>query len=130
MLELIVAHPWIYDRVQRMAGREENYRRLSPLLHRARGERLLDAGAGTGEIARILDPSTRYVCLDNDLQKLSGFLSKGGKGLTVVGDVTQIPLKEDAVHTAVCVAVSHLHHHGSPSWTGCWENWPECATVS
>jgi ubiquinone/menaquinone biosynthesis C-methylase UbiE len=107
ILEYIVARPWIYDRVQRMAGREENYRRLRPLLYRARGERLLDAGGGTGEIARIIDPSTRYVCIDNDEQKLSGFLSKGGWGMAIVADATRIPLKEDAVHTAVCVAVSH-----------------------
>ena len=107
ILEFIVAHPWIYDRVQRMAGRDINYRRLRPLLYRARGERVLDAGGGTGEIARIIDPSTRYVCLDNDEQKLTGFLSKGGKGSAVLGDATRIPFQENAFHTAVSVAVSH-----------------------
>jgi SAM-dependent methyltransferase len=107
ILETIVAHPWVYDRVQRIAGREENYRRLIPLLRRAKGELLLDTGAGTGEIVRIIDPSTRYVWLDNDAQKLSGFKAKGGPGLAILGDVTRIPLATGAVHTGLCVAVSH-----------------------
>ena len=107
ILETIVANPWVYDRVQRIAGREENYRRLIPLLRRARGELLLDTGAGTGELVRILDPSTRYLWLDNDPQKLSGFKAKGGSGLAILGDVTKIPLAPGAVHTALCVAVSH-----------------------
>jgi len=42
-----------------MAGREENYRRPRTLLARAKGEILLEVGAGTGEITRILDPATR-----------------------------------------------------------------------
>jgi SAM-dependent methyltransferase len=107
VLEAIVAHPWVYDRVQRIAGREENYRRLIPLLRRAKGELLLDTGAGTGEIVRILDPSTRYVWLDNDTQKLSGFRAKSRPGLAILGDVTRIPLGPGAVHTGLCVAVSH-----------------------
>jgi ubiquinone/menaquinone biosynthesis C-methylase UbiE len=107
ILHWIVAVPWVYDLVQRLAGREENYRRLRPLLLRAGAERLLDTGAGTGEIARILDPSTQYVWLDNDAQKLAGFKSKSGTGWTVVGDVTHLPLREDAVHTAVCSCVAH-----------------------
>lgn len=107
ILERIVANPWIYDGIQRMAGREENYRRLIPFLMRAKGELLLDAGAGTGEITRILDPTIRYVWLDNDTQKLSGFRRKCERGLAVLGDVTRIPLAQSSVHTALCVALSH-----------------------
>ncbi|MGA2881712.1 MAG: hypothetical protein ABSG13_22400 [Bryobacteraceae bacterium] len=76
ILEKIVAIPRIYDGVQRIAGREENYRRLMPFLLRAKGEMLLDTGAGTGEITRILDPTIRYTWLDIDPQKLSGFRQK------------------------------------------------------
>lgn len=50
VLETIVANPWVYDRVQRIAGREENYRRLIPLLRRARGEPLL--GVWWGNLVR------------------------------------------------------------------------------
>jgi ubiquinone/menaquinone biosynthesis C-methylase UbiE len=107
ILEKIVANPRIYDGVQRIAGREENYRRLMPFLLRAKGEMLLDTGAGTGEITRILDPTTRYMWLDIDPQKLSGFRQKCPRGLAVVGSVTEIPLAQSSMHTTLCVAVSH-----------------------
>ncbi len=107
ILEKIVAIPRIYDGVQRIAGREENYRRLMPFLLRAKGETLLEAGAGTGEITRILDPSTRYTWLDIDPQKLSGFRQKCPRGLAVLGSVTEIPLAQSSMHTTLCVAVSH-----------------------
>jgi ubiquinone/menaquinone biosynthesis C-methylase UbiE len=107
ILEKIVAIPQVYDGVQRMAGREENYRRLMPFLLRAKGETLLEAGAGTGEITRILDPTTRYTWLDNDPQKLSGFRRKCPRGLAVLGSVTEIPLARSSMHTTLCVAVSH-----------------------
>src|SRR5580704_17504536 len=107
ILEKIVAIPRVYDGVQRMAGREENYSRLMPLLLPAKGEMLIDIGAGTGEITRILDPTTRYTWLDIDPQKLSGFRQKCPRGLAVLGSVTEIPLAASTVHTALCVAVSH-----------------------
>lgn len=107
ILEKVVAIPQVYDGVQRLAGREENYRRLRPPLLRAKGEILLEAGAGTGEIARILDPTTRYLWLDNDAQKLSGFRQKYPQGLAVMGSAAEIPLANASVHTVLCIAVSH-----------------------
>lgn len=106
-LERIVAIPRVYDGVQRIAGREENYRRLMPFLLRAKGETLLDTGAGTGEIARVLDPTTRYMWLDVDPQKLLGFRQKCRRSLAVLGTVTEIPLAQSSVHTALCSSVSH-----------------------
>jgi ubiquinone/menaquinone biosynthesis C-methylase UbiE len=107
ILEKIVAIPRVYDGVQRMAGREESYRRLLPFLLRAKGEMLLEAGAGTGEITQILDPTTRYTWLDNDPRKLSGFRQKCPRGVAVLGSVTEIPLAQSSMHTALCMAVSH-----------------------
>ncbi len=107
ILETIVANPLVYDLVQRIAGREQNYRRLMPFLTRAKGDLLLDAGGGTGEIARILDPTIRYLWIDNDTQKLAGFRRKYKHGWAVVGDLTRIPLAPASVHTALCVGVSH-----------------------
>jgi len=107
ILGTVVANPMVYDAVQKMAGREENYRRLKPLLARAKGELLLEAGAGTGEIIRILDPSTRYLWLDNDVQKLSGFRKKNQGHLAVLGDGTRIPLADRCVHSVLTLAVTH-----------------------
>jgi len=107
ILGTVVANPWVYDAVQKMAGREENYRRLRPLLAQAKGELLLEAGAGTGEITRILDPATRYLWLDNDVQKLTGFLSKNKNHLAVLADGTRIPLADQSVHSVLTIAVTH-----------------------
>jgi ubiquinone/menaquinone biosynthesis C-methylase UbiE len=107
LLGKVVANPWVYDAVQKMAGREENYRRLQPLLARAKGEILLEAGAGTGEIKRILDPTTRYLWLDNDVQKLAGFQSKNKNQLAVLADGTCIPLADRSVHSVLTSAVTH-----------------------
>ena len=99
ILGTIAAFPWAYDLIQQMAGREENYRRLKPLLATAKGEILLEAGAGTGEITRILEPGTRYLWLDNDLQKLSGFRAKNQGHWAAVGDVTKLPIADRSVHS-------------------------------
>lgn len=107
ILGTVVANPWVYDVVQKMAGREENYRRLRPLLARAKGEILLEAGAGTGEITRILDSTTRYLWLDNDVQKLTGFKSKNKGHLAVLADATRIPLADQSVHSVLTLAVTH-----------------------
>jgi ubiquinone/menaquinone biosynthesis C-methylase UbiE len=107
ILATVVANPWVYDVVQKMAGREENYRRLHPFLAHAKGELLLEAGAGTGEITRILDPTTRYVWLDNDVQKLTGFKNKNKGHLAVLADGTRIPLADQSVHSVLTLAVTH-----------------------
>jgi ubiquinone/menaquinone biosynthesis C-methylase UbiE len=107
ILSTVVANPWVYDLVQKAAGREENYRRLKPLLAHAKGEVLLEAGAGTGEITRILDPTTRYLWLDNDTQKLSGFKQKNKGHWAVLADGTGIPLASRSVHSVLTLAVTH-----------------------
>lgn len=107
VLGAIVSSPVVYDAVQFLAGREENYRRLRPLLATAKGELLLEAGAGTGEIVRLLDPTTRYLWLDNDRQKLSGFLTKRRGELAVLGDASRLPFADSTVHTVLTIAVTH-----------------------
>ena len=107
VLGAIVAIPAVYDAVQRLAGREDNYRRLRPLLARAKGDLLLEAGAGTGEISRILEPNTRYTWLDNDPQKLAGYRSKQKNPLAILASGTSIPLASACVHTVLTLAVTH-----------------------
>jgi ubiquinone/menaquinone biosynthesis C-methylase UbiE len=107
ILEKVVAIPGVYDLVQKLAGRDENSRRLKPFLEGAHGELLLDAGAGTGEIRKTLTPSIRYLWLDEDPQKLSGFLAKFKERLAILGSVTNLPLAERSIHTVLCVAVAH-----------------------
>jgi ubiquinone/menaquinone biosynthesis C-methylase UbiE len=103
----IVSNPWVYDSVQKLAGRDRNYERLAPLLADSTGKILLDLGAGTGECARIAPESATYIWLDNDAQKLAGFKNKPARGLALLGEAHRIGLKNKSVDMAVCVAVSH-----------------------
>ena len=103
----VVSKPWIYDSVQKLAGRDQNYRRLAPHLAEASGKTLLDLGAGTGECARIVPASTTYIWLDRDPEKLRGFRRKTSDERALLGEAAQIGLKNKSVDIAVCVAVSH-----------------------
>lgn len=107
MLHWIVALPWVYDLVQKLAGRDRNYARLAPLIAQARGGTLLDVGAGTGDLQRIVPPDTTYIWLDNDPQKLSGFQKKSGSPWALLGETNQMGLRDKSVDIAVCACVSH-----------------------
>src|SRR5207248_3958899 len=76
VLHRAVARPAVYDVVQRLAGREAVYRRLRAALAGLRGMSILDVGAGTGALARVIPKSAHYIWLDSDVRKLGGFRAK------------------------------------------------------
>ncbi|MFB6092424.1 MAG: class I SAM-dependent methyltransferase [Haloquadratum sp.] len=78
---------------------------LAPLSLGTR-ERILDAGAGTGELARVLDEESPgdVVCLDADRDLLG--VARETTGLdAVVGDATRPPFVADAFDLVVCQAL-------------------------
>jgi ubiquinone/menaquinone biosynthesis C-methylase UbiE len=103
----IASHPWVYDMMQKLAGRDRNYQRLAPYLAHAAGKTLLDLGAGTGECARLAPPSATYIWLDKDPEKLRGFHDKSLGGLALLGEAGCIGLKDKSVDVALCQCVSH-----------------------
>jgi SAM-dependent methyltransferase len=103
----LVANPTVYDWVQYLAGWEKVSRHLAPHLATLAGQSVLDVGAGTGNLARLLPPGTRYVWLDNDPTKLRGFNTKDIPGETILGDATRTGLADKSVDCAVCVALAH-----------------------
>jgi SAM-dependent methyltransferase len=105
-LESLVATPFIYDLVQRLAGAEQIFRRLRTILAEAEGADVLDAGAGTGSYEAVLPRSARYIWLDPDSQKLAGFRTKSSS-TAVLGDATRMPLKDGSVDWALSIGVSH-----------------------
>lgn len=107
LLHRVVANPVVYDCIQRLGGFEQTLRRLRPLFGQYGGQTILDVGAGTGNYIPIMPREMRYIWLDNDLRKLQGFKSKGLPGLALVGDATQIALRDDSVDVAFCCAVTH-----------------------
>jgi SAM-dependent methyltransferase len=69
-------------------------------------ERLLDVGAGTGELSRVLaaESGGDVVCLDADPRLLD--VARAETGLPVVaGDATRLPFATDAFDRVVCQAL-------------------------
>jgi ubiquinone/menaquinone biosynthesis C-methylase UbiE len=107
ILHWIVANPRVYDALQKLAGRDRAFKRIEPYFAQAAGKTLLDIGGGTGEFARIVPASATYIWLDNDRQKLSGLRAKFTGIRALLGDASQISLKDKSVDIATCIAMSH-----------------------
>jgi SAM-dependent methyltransferase len=69
-------------------------------------KRILDAGAGTGELARVLDAESpgQVVCLDADPDLLSVAAEETGLDV-VVGDATRPPVPANTFDLVVCQAL-------------------------
>lgn len=107
LLHRIVAQPAVYDTVQRLAGYKVTLRRLQPVLAETADQSVLDVGAGTGLYVAALPASARYLWLDNDTDKLRGFQARTGRKVALIGDGTQIGLRDKSVDYAICIAVMH-----------------------
>jgi SAM-dependent methyltransferase len=107
ILHKIVAQPLVYDAVQKFFGADECHRQLRPFLEPTAGSLVLEIGAGTGDWARVLPPTARYLWYDNDPVKLSGFRAKKLSPLAVLADAANLCLKKKSVDYALCVFLSH-----------------------
>jgi ubiquinone/menaquinone biosynthesis C-methylase UbiE len=103
----IVSRPRVYDWVQKAMGADSVGRFLAPHLVESAGHTLLDVGAGTGINRRLMPDSTRYIWMDNDAQKLSGYRGKGSSGLGALGDATQLCFRDKSIDYGLCSAVFH-----------------------
>ncbi len=104
----LVAQPRVYDWVQKAVGAHAVGRFIAPHLAESAGHSLLDVGAGTGNNRKLTPDSTRYIWMDNDAQKLSGFRGKESPELCVMGDGTQLCFRDKSIDYGLCTAV--LHH--------------------
>jgi ubiquinone/menaquinone biosynthesis C-methylase UbiE len=108
LLHRIVARPRVYDACQFAAGATYLRRRLARAIAPLRGARVvIDIGGGTGGSRELWDTGTRYVCLDLDPVKLSGYLAKNPGGLALQADATELPLADRSVDAVVCTLVTH-----------------------
>jgi SAM-dependent methyltransferase len=111
----LLGNPRIYDAAQVLAGRRITHRRLRRAVASARGQRVLDVGAGTGSLARLLPPGTDYWALDNDPGKLRRLAIKVPYAHCLEGSALAIALPDGAVDWTVCVALAHhLDDDGLP----------------
>jgi ubiquinone/menaquinone biosynthesis C-methylase UbiE len=102
----VVSHHRLYDLVQQAAGAERVREKLMPLMRGAENQRVIDIGAGTGALKAYLPRSSHYIWVDNDTEKLRGYLSRGG-GLALVGSALELGLAPKSVDQALCIAVAH-----------------------
>jgi ubiquinone/menaquinone biosynthesis C-methylase UbiE len=111
----LAENPVVYDVVQMLSGRHIAHRHLRRALAGARGQTVLDVGAGTGNLARVLPDDASYWALDTDPAKLARLALKVPHARCLQGSALQIDLPDGAVDWTVCVAVAHhLDDHELP----------------
>jgi ubiquinone/menaquinone biosynthesis C-methylase UbiE len=103
----VVDSPLLYDAVQMLSGRHIAHRRLGNALASVGGQTVLDVGAGTGSLARVLPPGAVYWALDNDPMKLRRLSAKVPDARCLQGSALDIELSDKTVDWTVCVAVAH-----------------------
>ena len=103
----ILGNPRVYEFHQAYGGGRPIAAHVKRQLNDVGEATLLDIGAGTGMVAGVIPPETRYVWLDNDRLKLRGLLSKRINCHAVLGDAARLPFSTDAAEWSVMVEVSH-----------------------
>ena len=107
MLHKIAAHPWVYDQIQVLAGREQVLNRILRSTVALRAETVVDVGGGTGAWRRLWPAGCRYVCLDIEMPKLKGFRSKVPSGFAVLSDATRMSIATESADVVTFIAVAH-----------------------
>jgi ubiquinone/menaquinone biosynthesis C-methylase UbiE len=107
MLHKIAAHPWVYDHIQILAGREQVLNRILRSTVALRAETVVDVGGGTGAWRRLWPAGCRYVCLDIEMPKLKGFRSKVPSGFAVLSDATRMSIATESADVVMFIAVAH-----------------------
>lgn len=107
ILHRIAARPWVYDRIQALAGREQVFKRLSRVTSGIPAKTVVDLGGGTGTWKKLWPADCRYICLDIELPKLQGFRAKVPSGLAVLSDATRMSIASASADVMVCIAVTH-----------------------
>jgi ubiquinone/menaquinone biosynthesis C-methylase UbiE len=108
ILHSIAAHSVVYDWIQSVVGAKEVYSRMARHVPgKSANSYVLDLGGGTGTIRQYWPSKCRYICLDLDRHKLSGFVKKAPGNIAVQGDAARLPLTNDSMDVVVCTLVSH-----------------------
>lgn len=103
----VLGNPRLYDFHQKHGGGRPIAAQVGQALGDVGDATLLDVGAGTGMVAGLVPPGTRYVWLDNDTLKLRGFVSKSIDSFAVLGDAARLPFGDRVADRTVMVEVSH-----------------------
>jgi SAM-dependent methyltransferase len=107
LLHRAAAHPRVYDLIQAAFGYAQLVRLVEPRLAETADHLVADVGAGTGNAAKLLPPSARYVWLDLDPDKLRGYRAKNPAGRAALCDATRLCLGPASADYVLCMAVAH-----------------------
>jgi len=99
--------PRVYDLIQLLAGGPVMDARLRRALADAAGALVLDVGAGTGKLARLLPAGTTYWALDEDPAKLRRLKAKVPRARRLPRSALETGLEDASVDWSVCVDVAH-----------------------
>ncbi len=99
--------PRVYDLIQLLAGRHVIDVRIRRILAGASRAVVLDVGAGTGSLARLLPPGATYWALDNDPAKLRRLEAKVPTARRLLRSALDTGLDDASVDWAVCIDVAH-----------------------
>ncbi len=99
--------PRVYDLLQVVALRHVTARRLEDVFSAAAGQTVLDVGAGTGNLARVLPPDTTYWALDPDPEKLRRLERKIPDARCLRRSAVDTGLEDAAVDWTALITVAH-----------------------
>jgi ubiquinone/menaquinone biosynthesis C-methylase UbiE len=106
MIARLLANATLYEFVQEVTGSRISEARIREIVGPIEpGTRILDAGGGTGIIARAFGIGLDYSCMDLDLARLRVARRRGSSA--VQGDVTLMPLRTDSIDLVVLRSMSH-----------------------
>ncbi len=106
MMHRVLANSTVYELVQTLTGSRISEAKMRAALGALPpGTRILDAGGGTGILARIFDRGHLYMCMDIDLARVRFAKDRGAYAL--VGDAARMPVGSESIDLVVLRAVSH-----------------------
>lgn len=106
MIARLLANATLYELVQTATGSRISEAKMRELIGPIEpGTRILDAGGGTGIIARVFESGRDYCCMDLDLARVRVASARGASAIQ--GDVTRMPIATASIDIVVLRAISH-----------------------
>jgi ubiquinone/menaquinone biosynthesis C-methylase UbiE len=106
-LHKIAAQPRVYDWIQMLVGQRQLLKRVAQQTHDLLPETVIDVGGGTGSMRALWPAKCRYLCLDIEMPKLTGFRSKVPDGLAVLSDATRMSIADRSADVVICKFMMH-----------------------
>lgn len=106
LIDQLLANASLYEFVQAATGSRISEARMREFVGPIEpGTRILDAGGGTGIVARVFNSGRDYCCMDIDRARVRVAAERGASA--VQGDVTAMPIASASIDVVVLRAISH-----------------------